>query len=110
VKHEDREAAGISLWFPSWETHPPARNLERPEAENVPFHFLVSWAIRFVARRGTFSARHAFKKSGVTGSLRMWVVHGLVKSACWRGDRFRTSDLALLSSALSSYFSLSREN
>jgi hypothetical protein len=134
-------------WFPSWETQPPAKTFDRPDARKVPFHFWVSWVIKFVTLCGAFSAGHKVKKSEITGSSWMWLapqkdchrsskerkteeacsfiinqgikdsrwlllltgwfaaawpaVRSSVKRACWRGDEFRISHSALLSTALS---------
>ena len=89
-----------SPWLPSWDTYPPAKNLDSPEAEKIPFHFRVSWVIKFVARCGAFSARQSIKNGDMVGLLCMWLVHNFRKRSCCLVVRFRISDLESLSSAL----------
>ena len=92
-----------SPWLPSWETYPPAKNLDSPKAEKVPFHFRLSWVIKFIAPYGAFSARQSVRnKDDMVGLLCiMWLVHNLRKMSCFLGERFQINDLELLSSALS---------
>ena len=77
-----------SPWLSSWDMYPPAKNLDRSEAEKVPFHFRVSWVIKFVALCGAFSARQSVKNGDMLGLLCMWLVHNSRRRSCCLGERF----------------------
>ena len=103
MEHEDSKSSWFSLAPFLGDVPATAKNLDYPEVKNVPFHFHVSWLIKFGAWCGAFPARQSIRKSDIMARfLCIWLVYNLRKRCCCLGQRFRgINDLEFLSSTLS---------